>query len=136
MKLENKIVIAVLFIGLLVSIFILYIKLIPYKEESELTKNPFSTIKILNQEIDLQSNTRLYTNTIDCTNLEVNEQILSYNLKEDYENYKIKASIKVFKDNELLKDDYDEATNIETEIIVNDENKLYEQIFIIKSTCQ
>ena len=57
--------------------------------------------------------------------------IIDSSLNKGKENYKVTASIKVFKDNLVLKDNYKEATSIETKIIVQDENKLYEQIYII-----
>lgn len=136
MKLDNKILISITIIGLLIFIFLLYKELNPYREEALLTRNPFTEIKILNQKVELNNTNKLYKHNIDCSNLKVNEQIISYKLVEGKENYKVSTTIKVFKDNKILKDNYKDATNIETILTIKDNNKLYEQIYIIESTCQ
>lgn len=136
MKFENKVLISFIIVGLLLFSFLLNKKLSPYKDEALLTRNPFSEIKILNKKVELNKTDRLYKNKIDCSKLQLNSQILSYSLNKGKENYKVTASIIVFKDNIVLKDNYEEATNIETKIIIKDENKLYEQIYLIESTCQ
>lgn len=136
MKLDNKILISIIIIGLLIFIFLLYKELTPYREEALLTRTPFTEIKILNQKVEINNTNKLYKHNIDCTNLKVNEQIISYKLVEEKENYKVSTTIKVFKDNKILKDNYKDATNIETHISIKDKNELYEQIYIIESTCQ
>ena len=136
MKFENKVLVFFIILGLLLFIFMLDKKLSPYKEEALLTRNPFNEIKILNEKVELNKKNKIYKHNIDCSKLETNGQILSYSLSKGKENYKVTASIKIFKDNIVLKDNYKEATNIETKIIVEDDNKLYEQIYIIESTCQ
>lgn len=136
MKFENKALVFFIILGLLLFIFMLDKKLSPYKEEALLTRSPFNEIKILNEKVELNKKNRIYKHNIDCSNLETNGQILSYTLNKGKEDYKVTASIKVFKDNLVLKDNYKEATSIEAKIIVQDGNKLYEQIYIIESTCQ
>ena len=136
MKFENKTLVFFIILGLLLFIFMLDKKLSPYKEEALLTRSPFNEIKILNEKVELNKKNKIYKHNIDCSKLEKNGQILSYSLSKGKENYKVTASIKIFKDNIVLKDNYKEATNIETKIIVEDDNKLYEQIYIIESTCQ
>lgn len=136
MKFENKALVFFIILGLLLFIFMLDKKLSSYKEEALLTRSPFNEIKILNEKVELNKKNRIYKHNIDCSKLEKNSQILSYTLNKGKENYKVTASIKVFKDNLVLKDNYKEATSIETKIIVQDDNKLYEQIYIIESTCQ
>lgn len=136
MKFENKLLVFFIILGLLLFIFMLDKKLSPYKEEALLTRSPFNEIKILNEKVELNKKNKIYKHNIDCSKLETNGQILSYSLSKGKENYKVTASIKIFKDNIVLKDNYKEATNIETKIIVEDDNKLYEQIYIIESTCQ
>lgn len=136
MKFENKALVFFIILGLLLFIFMLDKKLSPYKEEALLTRSPFNEIKILNEKVELNKKNRIYKHNIDCSNLETNGQILSYTLNKGKENYKVTASIRVFKDNLVLKDNYKEATSIEAKIIVQDGNKLYEQIYIIESTCQ
>jgi len=136
MKLDNRILISITIIGLLIFIFLLYKELNEYKEEALLTRNPFTEIKILNQKVELNNINKLYKQSIDCTNLNMNEQILSYRIIEGKEKYKVSTNIKIFKDNKLLKDNYKEATDIETKIIIKDDKNKYEQIYIIESTCQ
>ena len=136
MKFENKILIFLTIVGLLLFSFLLDKKLSPYKDEALLTRNPFTEIKILNEKVELNKTDRVYKHNVDCSKLQLNSQILSYTLNKGKENYKVTASIKVFKDNIVLKDNYEEATNIETKIIIKDENKLYEQVYLIESTCQ
>jgi hypothetical protein len=65
--------------------------------------------------------------------LHKNEQIVSYILK-DNKDFKVSAHIKVFNNNQLLEDEYTNATNIETRLVINKDTK--EQIYIIESTCQ
>lgn len=128
MSTENKILISTIILGLIVLIFITYSTKTTTKD-----LNPFTNIKILNQEVKIDDNKKLYQNTIDCSNLHPNEQIISYNLK-DNKNSKVSASVKVYKDNVLLIDDYKEATNIETRLIIKTSKR--EQIYIIESICQ
>jgi hypothetical protein len=136
MKFENKLLVFFIILGLLLFIFMLDKKLSPYKEEALLTRSPFNEIKILNEKVELNKKNKIYKHNIDCSKLETKGQILSYSLSKGKENYKVTASIKIFKNNIVLKDNYKEATNIETTIIVEDDNKLYEQIYIIETTCQ
>ena len=136
MKLETKALLSIVIIGLIIFIILLYKELIPYKEESLISRNPFNEIKILNQKVDLNNIDRSYKNNIDCSNLQVNEQILSYKLVEGKEIYKVSTNIQIFKDNKLLIDNYQDATNIITRLTIKDDNNKHEQIYIIESTCQ
>lgn len=136
MKLETKALLSIVIIGLILFIILLYKELIPYKEESLISRNPFNEIKILNQKVDLNNIDRSYKNNIDCSNLQVNEQILSYKLVEGKEIYKVSTNIQIFKDNKLLIDNYQDATNIITRLTIKDDKNKHEQIYIIESTCQ
>ena len=128
MNTENKILIFILLLGLIVSTYITSISISNNK-----TINPFTEIKILNQKIDIKNNKYFYKNKIDCSKLHKNEQIVSYILK-DNKDFKVSAHIKVFNNNELLVDEYTKATNIETRLVIKKDKK--EQIYIIESTCQ
>lgn len=136
MKLENKIIISITIIGIIIFIILLYKELKTYKEESLISRKPFTEIKILNQNVELNNIDRLYKNNIDCSNLKENEQIVSYKLVEGKENYKVSTSIKVFKENKLLTKEYESVTNIITRLTIKDDNNKHEQIYIIESTCQ
>ena len=128
MKLDNKVIISITIIGLLTFIVLLYKEFKPYQEEALISRSPFNEIRILNQKVEL--------NNIDCSSLKENEQIISYELKEGLENYKVSTSIKVFKDNKVLTKEYKDATNIITRLTIKDDNNKHEQIYIIESTCQ
>jgi hypothetical protein len=136
MKLENKILLSIIIIGLILFSILLYKELKPYQEEALLSRSPLTEIKILNQKIEINKIDRLYKNSIDCSNLQENEQIISYKLVEGKENYKVSTNIQIFKDNKLLTTNYQEATNIITRLTIKDKNNQYEQIYIIESTCQ
>lgn len=136
MKLDNKVIISITIIGLLIFIVLLYKEFKPYQEEALISRCPFNEIKILNQKVELNNIDRLYKNNIDCSSLKENEQIISYELKEGLENYKVSTSIKVFKDNKVLTKEYKDATNIITRLTIKDDNNKHEQIYIIESTCQ
>ena len=64
MNTENKILIFILLLGLIVSTYITSISISNNK-----TINPFTEIKILNQKIDIKNNKYFYKNTIDCSKL-------------------------------------------------------------------
>ena len=136
MKLENKILLSIIIIGLILFSILLYKELKPYQEEALLSRSPLTEIKILNQKIETNKIDRLYKNSIDCSNLQENEQIISYKLVEGKENYKVSTNIQIFKDNKLLTTNYQEATNIITRLTIKDKNNQYEQIYIIESICQ
>ena len=136
MKLENKILLYTFIIGFIIYNILLYKELKNYQDEAFVSKNPFLEIKILNQNIELNKIDRLYKNNIDCSNLRKNEQIISYNLVEGRENYKISTNIQIFKNNTLIKDNYQDATNLITRLTIKDYNNKHEQIYIIESTCQ
>lgn len=136
MKIDKKIYITLVIIGLLFFIYLLRQELSPYKEEALLAKSPFSELKILNQNVEINPNNRFYKNDIDCSKLEPNTQILSYELTPSKEEYKVTTFIQVFSGNHLLKDNYQDITHIKTNIVIQDPEQLYEQIYIIESTCQ
>ena len=54
----------------------------------------------------------------------------------DFINYKISTNIQIFKNNTLIKDNYQDATNLITRLTIKDYNNKHEQIYIIESTCQ
>ena len=128
MNTENKILIFILILGLIISTYITSISISNNKK-----LNPFTEIKILNKKVDIKNDKYFYKNTIDCSKLHKNEQIVSYILK-DNKDFKVSAHIKVFNNNQLLEDEYTNATNIETRLVINKDKK--EQIYIIESTCQ
>ncbi len=136
MKLENKILLSILIIGLILFCILLYVELKPYQEEALLSRSPFTEIKILNQKVELNKIDRLYKNSIDCSNLHENEQIVSYKLVEGKENYKVSTNIQLFNDNKLLTTNYQNTTNLITRLTIKDDKNNYEQIYIIESTCQ
>lgn len=136
MKVENKILLSIIIIGLLILIILLYKEFKPYQEEALISRSPFNEIKILNQKVELNKIDRLYKNNIDCTNLNVNEQIVSYKLVEGKENYKVSTNIQIFKDNKLLIDNYQDANSLITRLTIKDETNKHEQIYIIESICQ
>ena len=136
MKTENKILMIIIIVALIMSLYIVYTNLNPYKEKYLLTINPFSEITILDNKVILKDNQKLYKQTIDCTNLEINQQILFYKLKDTNKEYKINALIQVFENDNILKETYQNATSIESKIIIQDKESKYEQIYIIESICQ
>ena len=136
MKTENKILMIIIIVALIMSIYLVYISLNPYKEKYLLTINPLSEITVLNNKVIINDNQKLYKQTIDCTNLEKNEQILFYKLKDSKKEYKISASIRVLENDKILKESYKNATSIESKIIIQDKDNKYEQIYIIESICQ
>ena len=136
MKLENKILLSIIIIGLILFSILLYKELKPYQEEALLSRSPFTEIKILNQKVELNKIDRLYKNSIDCSNLHENEQIVSYKLVEGKENYKVSTNIQLFNDDKLLTTHYQNTTNLITRLTIKDDKNNYEQIYIIESTCQ
>lgn len=135
MKRENYIVIGLIVIFTIVIISIFTKNYLEYKNDSTISNTPFNSIEILNQKIRLKENIRTYKTQIDCSSLNKNEQILYYRLKEEYKDYQIKATSKIFKKNKLLTDDYIGATNIDINVSIIDPNNKYEQIYHLEAIC-
>lgn len=129
MKKENKLLGFIIILGLIISIIITLDATPNYYENT-----PFTEIRILKERVNIKDSVKSYQHKADCSNLKVNEQILSYELKKD--NYKVNTSIKVFKNDILLKENYDNATHIETIITIEDKETQKEEIYIIETTCQ
>ena len=85
MKINNKVLLLFLIISLLILTVLLSKEAIKYKKEYLLTTNPLTELKILNQDITLNKMNRNYKNNIDCSNLNNNEQIVSYKLNRRFE---------------------------------------------------
>lgn len=136
MKLENKILVSIIIIGLIIFNILLYKELRKYQDESILSRNPFNEIKILNTSVELNDTNRYYKNNIDCSSLKENEQIISYKLVEGKEEYKVSTNIQILNNDKLVSNNYNKVTSLMTRLTVQDPKKQYEQIYIIESICQ
>lgn len=132
---KGKSIIIILIFFLIITCLVIFSKnYLTYLNRTKITNNPFESLKIMNQEISLKDNQKTYEQEIECLETEENEQIISYVLKDDFQNAKVKVNTIVYKDNEILKEKYNEATNID--IIISITYKDYEQIYNLKNTCK
>lgn len=133
----KKGIIAIIGLILVISIVIVIEKFISFSNLQTITKNPFSTLEILGERINLKENERTYQTEIDCSTLtDPNTQVISYNLKEKYASSKITITTKVFNNNTLLTSDYQNITDIDTNISIVDPKSQYEQVFHFISKCK
>ena len=137
MKFEKKFFIVIISLLIIVLLIVFIKRYNTYKKTYEVTQMPFSSLSILNNEIDLNDNKRTYNLTIECTSLkDENTQIISYNLQKFATDYNISTTTKVYDDNQVLLDNYDHITAINSVLSLTDKNNQYEQIFIINATCK
>ena len=135
MRKENYIIIGLITILGIVLLSIITKNYFTYRNVTIVTKNPFDTIEILGQKVRLKENVKTYDVEIDCTEMAENEQILYYRLNEEYKESIISVSAKVYDDKTIIEENFQNATNIDVNISVFDENKKYEQVFHIKVKC-
>lgn len=136
MKKEKIIIVSLITILCTVVLIILTKNYITYRNVNHITKNPFNTIEVVGQKVRLKDNLKTYEVEVDCSKLEENEQILYYRLNEDYKDFKISVSTIVFKNKKVIETNIKEATSMETNISVFDENEKYEQVYHIKTICE
>ncbi len=123
---------------LIIVLLIIFIKnYYSYKQINDLAITPFNKLSILNTKIELQDNKRIYNIEIDCTNLkEPNTQIVNYELNKSFKDSLITINTKIYNNNELLENNYEHITNINTLISITNKNKEYEQLYYINSICK
>lgn len=132
---KEKIIIIILLSLLIITCLIIFIKnYLIYSNRTTITNNPFKYLEIMNQKIEIKDNQKTYEQEINCLDLEENEQIINYTLNDDFTNAKVKVNTIVYKDNEIIKENYNEATNID--IIISITSQDYEQVFNFKNTCK
>lgn len=136
MKIERNIIIGLIIILLAVVLFIFTRNYITYHNVYHITSNPFNTIEILGKKVRLKDNLRTYELEVDCQELQEHEQITYYRLNEEYKDFKITINTKIFKNNKLIEKDLNEATSLDINISVTDENEEYEQVFHINTICE
>ena len=134
MKTEHKILITLISILLIVGIIIFLKDYFTLKNKIILYTNPFEKIQVLEKDINLNEEQKEYNITLDCSSLEPNRQIVFYDLKEEYKDSKISVHIKIMKENEILTEDYEGATDLD--ILLTKEQDNYELIYNIKAICE
>ncbi len=137
MNFEKKLFIVLISILIIVLLFIFTKNYHTYKEVYDATTMPFSSLSILNNDLDLKANERVYNLNIDCSSLkDENTQIISYQLLKEATESNLSISTKIYNNDQVLTDTYDHITSINATISVTNPNKTYEQVFIINATCE
>ncbi len=137
MKFEKKFFIFLISLLIIVLIIIFFKNYNLYKEMYEVSKMPLSSLSILNNEIKLEDNKHTYNINIDCSSLkDPNNQIISYDLFKYAEKANISITTKIYDGDKVLTDDYSHLTSINTSLSITDQNKKYEQVFVINATCE
>ena len=137
MNFEKKLFIVLISTLIIVLLFIFTKNYHTYKEVYDATTMPFSSLSILNNDLDLKANERVYNLNIDCSSLkDENTQIISYQLLKEATESNLSISTKIYNNDQVLTDTYDHITSINATISVTNPNKTYEQVFIINATCE
>lgn len=137
MKFEKKFFIFLISLLIIVLTIIFFKNYNLYKEMYEVSKMPLSSLSILNNEVKLEDNQHTYNINIDCSSLkDPNNQIISYDLFKFAEKANVSIATKIYDGDKVLTDDYSHLTSINTSLSITDQNKKYEQVFVINATCE
>lgn len=133
MKTEHKILLGLILILLIVGIIIFLKDYFNLKNNSDTYETPFKEIKILNNSISLNDNQKKYEVSLNCSNLKPNYEIVTYKLNDKYKDSKISVHVNIFKDNTLLTEEYEGATNLDILLIKENNSEI---IYNIKAKCE
>jgi len=115
-----KIIITFLIIAILIVLCIIFLKkYFQYRDFYLNNQNPFKSISILNEDIKINNQDKIYNLEASC-NIEENNQIINYELKN--EDSKINIDTIIYNQNEIITD-INNATNLIINIEIN--NNLY-----------
>ena len=131
MKVENKIITVLLFVLCIVLIITLSKK----KDDVVLERGDvFKTISVLDDNIQIKDNIKKYEIEVDCSLLDLNRQIIAYELNDEYRGSNVSVNINVYKKDKLLKEDYKDATNMDIVLLQKDKGE--ENIYLINALCK
>ena len=133
MKKENLLFKIGLIILIILFVFLLIVAVI---KNNKYDKTIFQELSILQEKIDLKDNVYRYKVDISCHDIEDNEQILNYKLKDKYKDYKITVDSIFYKNEKKIKENYKEATDINLIIRPVDEKDAYPHIYFIEVNCK
>lgn len=124
---KEKVLIVIFIICIIASLTISTIyNIVKNNELSYLTTIPFDDFFFLKEEIELSKTKKVYYLKTDCSSIEENQQLISYKLKEEYSEAKIKV-------NSFFQN---EKENLILNVIVQiPSEKEYEQLYQLNITC-
>ena len=133
----EKIVISILLLILIAVIsIVLYNNYNKYKVKAQVSKYAFSLVEILGEKVKLTDDIRSYEVDRNCAGIEENSAILNYRLTETKEDFKVRVSSISYRENTILTEKINEATNIDYTLSVIDPDNTYEQIYRFKIKCK
>jgi hypothetical protein len=133
MKKENMLFKIFLVILIILFVFLLIVAII---KTNKYDKTIFSKLSILQEPIQLKDNVYRYKVDISCHEIEDNEQIINYELKDKYKDYNITIDSIFYKNEKKIKENYKEATDINIIIRPVDEKDSYPHIYFIEAKCK
>ena len=135
-KIEIIVFHILLFILIAVLSVVIYKNYNIYKDKAQISKYAFSLVEILGEKVKLTDDIRSYEIDRYCAGIEENTSIINYRMTETKEDFKVKVSSIAYKEDTIIKEKMNEATNIDYTISVFDPDNTYEQIYRFKIKCK
>ena len=133
MKRENILFKIGLTILIILFVFLLFVAII---KNNKYDKTIFQSLSILQEKVKLKDNVYRYKIDISCHEIEDNEQLINYELKEKYKDYNISVESIFYKNEKKIKENYKEATDINIIIRPVDKKDTYPHIYFIEAKCK
>jgi len=133
MKKENMLFKIGLIILIILFVFLLFVAII---KENKYDKNIFQELSISHETVKLKDNIYRYKVDISCNEINDNEQLINYKLKDKYKDYNISIESIFYKNEKKIKENYKEATDINIIIRPVDKNDTYPHIYFIEAKCK
>ncbi len=133
----EKIVITILLLILIAVISVVqYKNYTKYKQKAQVSKYAFSLVEILGEKVKLTDDIRSYEVERNCAGIEENTAILNYRMTETKEDFKVKVSSISYREDQIINEKLNEATNIDYTLSVIDPDNTYEQIYRFNIKCK
>lgn len=133
MKKENMLFKIGLIILIILFVFLLFVAII---KENKYDKNIFQELSISHETVKLKDNIYRYKVDISCNEINDNEQLINYKLKDKYKDYNISIESIFYKNEKKIKENYKEATDINIIIRPVDKKDTYPHIYFIEAKCK
>ncbi len=133
MKKENMLFKIGLIILIILFVFLLFVAII---KENKYDKNIFQELSISHETVKLKDNIYRYKVDISCNEINDNEQLINYKLKDKYKDYNISIESIFYKNEKKIKENYKEATDINIIIRPVDKSDTYPHIYFIEAKCK
>jgi hypothetical protein len=135
-KIEKVVIIVLLLLLFAVISSVIYKNYYKYKDKAQVSKYAFSYVEILGEKVKLTDEVRSYEVDRNCAGIEENTSIINYRMTETKEDFKVNVTSISYREDKILKENINEATNIDYTLSITDPNNTYEQIYRFKIKCK